>query len=109
MWNSGWKGSMARAVAIVLLVSSVAFAENESDRKVKVKIAPEYPELARRLNVTGKVKLEVVIAPDGRVKSSRVVGGHPILGQACINAVKDWKFAPGPEETTQILEFLFRG
>jgi hypothetical protein len=42
------------------------------------------------------------------VKSSRAVGGHPLLVQSCQEAVKDWRFEPGPEETTQIVEFDFK-
>jgi outer membrane biosynthesis protein TonB len=49
----------------------------------------------------------VVITPDGHVKSTRVIGGHPLLVQACQDAVKEWKFTPAPEETTQIVEFDF--
>jgi len=82
---------------------------DEGKRKVKSKVAPAYPELAKRMNVTGKVKIEVVITPDGRVKSTRVIGGHPLLVQACQDAVKEWKFSPAPEETTQIVEFEFSG
>ena len=66
------------------------------------------PELARRMNITGKVKIEVVIAPDGHVKTSRAVGGHPVLVQSCLDAVRDWKFEAAPEETTQMIEFDFR-
>src|SRR5437879_3250729 len=88
-----------------------AFAQtgttDESRHKVKTKTAPAYPELAKRMNVAGKVKIEVVITPDGRVKSTRVVGGHPLLVQACQDAVKEWKFVPAPEETTQVVEFEF--
>jgi len=80
---------------------------DESKRKVKTKTAPMYPDLAKRMNVTGKVKIEVVITPEGRVKSTRVVGGHPLLVQACQDAVKEWKFVPAPEETTQVVEFEF--
>ena len=61
------------------------------------------------MNVTGKVKIEVVITPEGRVKSTRVIGGHPLLVQACQDAVKEWKFASASEETTQIVEFEFSG
>lgn len=82
---------------------------DESKRKVKIKTTPAYPDLARRMNVTGKVKIEVVITPDGRVKATRVIGGHPLLVQACQDAVKEWKFIPAPEETTQVIEFDFRG
>jgi TonB family protein len=82
---------------------------DEAKRKVKTRVAPLYPELAKRMNIAGKVKIEVVIAADGHVKSTRAVGGHPLLVQPCQDAVKEWKFAPGPEESTQIVEFDFTG
>jgi TonB family protein len=81
----------------------------EGKRKVKTKVAPTYPELARRMNVVGKVKIEVIITPDGRVKSTRAIGGHPLLVQACLEAVKEWKFTAAPEESTQTLECEFTG
>jgi TonB family protein len=87
--------------------ASAQSSSEESKRKVKNKVAPVYPELAKRMNVAGKVKIEVIITPDGRVKSTRALGGHPLLVQSCIDAVKEWKFAPAPEETTQVVEFEF--
>jgi TonB family protein len=103
---------MVTTTAIVLTGVS-GFAQSgstdESKRKVKTKTAPLYPELAKRMNVSGKVKIEVVITPDGHVKSTRVVGGHPLLVQACQDAVKEWKFVPAPEESTQVVEFEFHG
>jgi TonB family protein len=99
------------ATAALVLSGNSGFAQSgstdETKRKVKTKTAPVYPELAKRMNVTGKVKIEVVITPDGHVKSTRVVGGHPLLVQVCQDAVKEWKFVPAPEETTQIVEFEF--
>jgi TonB family protein len=82
---------------------------DEGKRKVKAKVTPVYPELAKRMNVTGKVKIEVIISPDGHVKSTRAIGGHPLLVQACQDAVKEWKFVAAPEETTQVVEFDFTG
>jgi TonB family protein len=96
--------------AVIVLVSSCLAQTGTTDegkRKVKSKTSPLYPELAKRMNVAGKVKIEVVITPDGHVKSTRVVGGHPLLVQACQDAVKEWKFVPAAEETTQIVEFDF--
>ena len=61
------------------------------------------------MNVTGRVKIEVIISPEGRVKSTRAVGGHPLLVQACLDAVKEWKFTAAPEESTQVVEFEFSG
>jgi protein TonB len=81
----------------------------EGKRRVKTKVAPAYPELAKRMNVVGKVKIEIIITPDGRVKSTRAVGGHPLLVQACVDAVKEWKFAAAAEESTQTVEFEFTG
>ena len=49
-----------------------------------------------------------MIAPDGRVRSARAIGGHPVLVQTCLDAVKDWKYEPAGEETTQIVEFEFK-
>jgi TonB family protein len=108
-WSRTW--SIAATAALLLAVSGFAQSgsSEEGKRKVKNKVAPAYPELARRMNVSGKVKIEVVIAPDGRVKSTRVIGGHPLLVQACQDAVKEWKFAPAPEESTQVVEFEFSG
>jgi TonB family protein len=80
---------------------------DEGKRKTKTKVNPTYPDLARRMNISGKVKIEVVIAPDGRVKTARAVGGHPVLIQPCLDAVKDWRFESAPEETTQLIEFSF--
>jgi len=98
------------AVALLALGASAQQSTNDDGkRKVKIKTSPTYPELARRMNVSGKVKIEVIITPDGHVRSSRVIGGHPLLVQSCQDAVKEWKFLPAPEETTQIIEFDFHG
>jgi TonB family protein len=106
--------SWIRKALVGLTLSSVlgthALAQSgpeEGKRKVKTKVAPAYPELAKRMNVAGRVKIEVIATPDGRVKSTRALGGHPLLVQACIEALKEWKFAPAPEETTQVVEFDF--
>ena len=113
MRSSRWARLALATVAAVTLWGATGFAQSsstdEGKRKVKTRVTPAYPELARRMSVTGKVKIEVVITPDGRVKSTRVVGGHPLLVQACQDAVKEWRFVAASEETTQIVEFDFHG
>ena len=79
----------------------------ESKRKVKTQVTPIYPELARRMNVHGKVRLEVTVAADGTVKNVHAVGGHPLLVGASQDAVRNWKFEPAPKETIQIVEINF--
>jgi TonB family protein len=107
-----WSKKLLTAAAAAVFVVSLAFAQQssveEGKRKAKTKVVPAVPELARRMNITGKVKIEVVIASDGHVKSSRALGGHPVLVQSCQDAVKEWKFEPAPEETTQVVEFDFK-
>lgn len=111
--RSSWIRKAVASTALLMICGSSTFAQSgsveEGKRKVKTKVAPLYPELARRMNVTGKVKIEVIITPDGRVKSTRAVGGHPLLVQACLDAVKEWKFATSPAESTQMVEFEFTG
>lgn len=78
-------------------------------RKVNHRIVPDYPPVARQMNITGKVKIEATVEPDGHVKSTHAVGGSPLLIQAAERALKDWKFEPGPKETTEVIEFDFTG
>jgi TonB family protein len=108
-----WLRKVLLGVALSSMLGTWALAQQSSSeegkRKVKTKVAPAYPELAKRMNVTGRVKIEVIITPDGRVKSTRALGGHPLLVQSCVEAVKEWKFVPAPEETTQVVEFDFNG
>ncbi|HTS13152.1 MAG TPA: energy transducer TonB [Candidatus Limnocylindrales bacterium] len=76
-------------------------------RKVKTKILPDYPQIARPLNLAGKVKIEVTISADGRVTSTRVVGGSPVFASSAVDAVKRWRFEPAPKDTTEIIEIDF--
>ena len=110
--RSRWTRLAMSVAAVALLAPGASAQQSNTDdgkRKIKAKTSPSYPELARRMNVSGKVKIEIIITPDGHVRSSRVIGGHPLLVQSCQDAVKEWKFFPAPEETTQIIEFDFHG
>jgi len=69
---------------------------------------PRYPEIARRMNLVGTVKVEVVIGTDGKVKSANAVGGHPILISTTLEALKEWKYEPAKVETPVTLSFDFR-
>src|ERR1700730_2063151 len=106
--RSRWTVMMLAGAVATMLLGVAAFAQTEP-RKVKAKVLPMYPELAKRLNIVGKAKIEVTISPEGKVKNSRAVGGHPVLVQACQDAVKEWKFVAGPEESKQIVECDFGG
>jgi TonB family protein len=90
---------------ILLLQSTMLLADDS--RKVIKQVAPVYSEIARRANLSGTVKVEVTIAPNGAVKSAKLVGGHPLLADSALEAVKGWKYEPASAESTTIVVFNF--
>ncbi len=76
-------------------------------RKVRTKIEPAYPAVAKQMNITGRVKIEATISADGHVVSTRVVGGSPILVNAGLDALKQWRFEPASSESTETFIFEF--
>ena len=84
-----------------------AWAQESSGRQVKSKVTPSYPELARRMRIAGVVKVQITVAPIGTVKDARVIGGHPVLANAVLDAVRKWRYEASRQETTENLEFRF--
>jgi TonB family protein len=81
---------------------------DELNRKPKIKVSPVYPELARLMSIAGTVRLVVVVAPNGQVKSAKPIGGHPILVNAAVDAMRQWKFEPAAGESSGVVEFKFQ-
>src|SRR5262249_8044289 len=79
----------------------------QENRKPVISPSPVYPETARRFPLSGVVKVQITIAPDGQVKDVKVTGGHPLLVNAVQDTLKNWKYAPASTETTASLEFSF--
>ena len=82
-------------------------AQDRIDRKVKSKVQPTYPEIARKMGLAGNVKLQLVVSANGEVKETKVIGGHPILVNAAVDAVKKWRFETASAESTGTVEFRF--
>jgi TonB family protein len=109
--------SLPRASALFVLVAVMVGAgsavvraqdsDNEVVRRAKTKVQAVYPDLARKMNITGTVKVQVVVAPNGTVKDAKVVGGHPVLASAALEAVKKWRFEPAAVESTGVVDFKF--
>jgi TonB family protein len=99
--------------AVVLLASfGLALAQSvpetsPSGRKVVSRVAPVCPELARRMHIEGVVKLEAIVKPNGSVRTTRVLGGNPVLVEAATDAVTKWKFEPAANETTELVQLVF--
>lgn len=103
---------IAVAVAAVMLGAGATVvraqdSDNEIVRRAKSKVQPVYPDLARKMNITGTVKVQVVVGANGAVKDAKIVGGHPVLASAALDAVKKWRFEPAPGESTGVVDFKF--
>ncbi len=96
-------------VPILMLAPTHAPAQDPSEgsRKVLTKVVPQYPGLARSMRLQGVVRADVLVAPNGTVKSIEVKGGHPVLVDAAQNALREWKWQPGPRETHENIELRF--
>ena len=81
--------------------------QSESKRRIVNRVVPAYPDLARRMNVKGIVKLEALVASNGSVKSLELKGGHPLLSQAAQNAILKWRWEPASHETREPVEVRF--
>lgn len=99
-------GRILRAVAIAALVCLVLPSWAE-ERAVKTRVAPVYPEMARRLKISGSVVVKATVEPDGKVSEAKAVNGNRMLANAAEDAVRKWKFASSAESTTIDVEVNF--
>ena len=99
-------GSFARAQQAS--VQSASVQSTELSRKVVSRMAPQYPDLARRMLISGTVKIEATVSPNGRVKSTKVIGGSPVLMKAALDALQSWKWESTPSESKELIELTFR-
>lgn len=86
---------------------SPAQEQPEATRKIVSQMVPVYPELARKMQIRGTVKVEVVVAPNGKAKFTEVVGGSPVLAKAALDAIEKWKWVPASQETKELIELNF--
>jgi TonB family protein len=77
------------------------------ERAVKSKVPPVYPEIAKRMKITGVVKLEATVDADGKVTAVKTVSGNHVLSEAAEEAVRKWKFATGSGESVVSLDVNF--
>src|SRR4051812_15371087 len=97
----------ACALAIFGLFACHLAAAQAAPRKLKNRVEPGYPELAKRNNISGTARVELLVTAEGRVKEVKVLGGNPVLVQAVIAAVTKWKYEPAAEESTVVVKFDF--
>jgi len=67
---------------------------NVQQARVLRQVQPVYPPLARQARIQGTVMLHAIIAKDGTVQQLEVLSGHPLLVQAALDAVRQWRYQP---------------
>lgn len=90
--------------ATLLLCSNLGFAENAACKTKGAAIKADYPEFARRMKITGAVRLQLQLTASGSVRESKILGGNPVLVSAAQQAVKQAKFE-GSEPCVVVFEF----
>ena len=74
--------------------SRIRVGGNVTAARVLNRVNPVYPPLARQTRISGTVRLHAIIAKDGTVQQLEVMSGHPLLVQAALDAVRQWRYQP---------------
>lgn len=99
--------SLFQAAALALMLAMAVPARAADERAVKSRVNPLYPEIAKRMKITGVVKVEATVDADGKVTDVKTISGNHMLGAAAEDAVRKWRFAPGPATSTVDIELNF--
>ena len=96
-------------LAALCLTPTHSHSQEASKRRLLERTAAPYPALARSMALTGVVKVEVLVAPDGTAKTVDIKGGHPVLAQSVVNAVRHWRWEASAHESREVVEIKFSG
>jgi TonB family protein len=100
---------MAVVAIAVTMTLPLHAADDGETRAVKQRVAPVYPELAKRLRISGVVRVAATVSPDGAVTATKTVSGNHMLSAAAEDAVRRWKFVSAPEASTIEIDINFAG
>jgi TonB family protein len=98
---------LAQAAALALVVALAMPARAADGRAVKTRVPPAYPEIAKRMRISGMVRLAVTVDPEGKVTDVKPLSGNTMLSIAASEAVRKWRFEPGPGESTEEVALNF--
>jgi len=111
-WNRGWEQLESGTKNFEATSAQIQVPTDVMQRLLVHQVQPVYPQEARKENLQGVIALEIVVAPDGSVVSTRALNGPDVLAQAAMDALRWWKFQPYrvngkpvTVETTMAVEF----
>lgn len=90
----GVLGSMPQAAPTLEAPKRVKVSEGVAQGLLVHKVVPQYPALAKQARIQGSVVLQAYIGKDGKVDNVQVVSGPPMLAQAALQAVRQWRYKP---------------
>ena len=113
-WHGSWSRFLLMLVAVCVCglfraapAAAQTYEQVGGERKVVSRAEAEYPDALKRLYIGGVVRVEVVVTPNGSVKTMKLLGGNPILGQSTMKAIKQWRYAPAAAEETLTVKVEF--
>ncbi|HET7150846.1 MAG TPA: TonB family protein [Candidatus Acidoferrum sp.] len=85
---------------------------NVQAARIVNRVQPIYPPLARQTRISGTVRLHAIISKDGTIQQLEVISGHPLLQQAALDAVRQWRYQPTllngePVEVDTTIDVIF--
>lgn len=95
------------ATMVALAMVLVLPAQAASEREIRSRIAPVYPELAKRMKISGSVKVQATVDPEGKVTAVKSLSGNRMLESAAEDAVKRWKFETASGSSTEEVSINF--
>jgi TonB family protein len=111
-WSGGKAILRGAFLLLAFATASGAVFQSEqpqpSNRKVKVSTPPEYPELARKMNLHGIARVLLTVAPDGKVVNVKELGGNPVLLSALTEATKKWRYEAADRQSSVEISFEFK-
>jgi TonB family protein len=107
-WLDSWMNSLE-----VALTGGLREDPTEFQKRLSYAPHPSYPALAQAAGVQGTVKLQVRVTKDGRVEVIKLLDGEPVLADAAISMVKQWRANPAsingkPVEVISTVTFKFQ-
>jgi TonB family protein len=98
---------LLQAAVLALLLMPALPGRAADERAVKSRAAPVYPEIAKRMRVTGVVRMEVTVDAEGKVTDVKLLSGNQMLAIAAEEAVRKWRYVPGPGQSTLNVDINF--
>jgi TonB family protein len=92
---------------LLMLVLVPCFVARAETRHVEKRVQPVYPELARRMHITGVVRVTAAVSADGSVTDAKATSGNQMLTSAAEEAVRKWKFAQSDAASSEVVEVSF--